>query len=103
MEKSGDRGSAKLFSLESHGHEELARALGLARGEYTIKWWWKYGQPAIDLLRGSLEVPGSKLGSTLSNLMNLNGPGLQVTASCFPYGIPVPEVFRVEVEISKSM
>ena len=102
MEKSADRGSAKLFLGESHGHEDLARAIGLARGEYQVKWWWKYGQPAIDVIRGSLEVPGGKLGSVVSSLMNLNGPELQVTAGCFPYGIPVPESFRVDVEIRKA-
>jgi hypothetical protein len=97
-----ERGSSKLFGLEAHDHDGLARALGMARGDYEVKWWWKYGQPAIDLIRASLEVPSAKLGPTVQSLMQLNGKELQVTAACFPYGIPVPEIFRVDVDIRKG-
>ena len=100
--KQGERGSAKLFSVESHDHHGLAAALGVARADYELKWWWKYGQPAIDLVRAQLEVKAAQLGSTVSQLMKLNGPQMQVSASCFPYGIPVPEVFRLELEIRKG-
>jgi hypothetical protein len=100
--KTPERGSAKLFALEAHDHEGIARALGAARGEYEVKWWWKYGQPAIDLIRGSLEVKAGQLGQTVAQLMQMNGKELQVTAECFPYGIPKPEVFRVEVELRKG-
>jgi hypothetical protein len=34
--------------------------------------------------------------------MRLNGPAVQVTAYCFPYGIPVPEWYRVEVDIRNA-
>lgn len=101
--KSGERGSARLFSIEPHDHEALASALGLARQDYELKWWWKYGQPAIDRIIGVLEVKGPKLGSTISGFMQMNGPDLQVTAQCFPHGIPKPEWFRVEVNIDRSM
>ena len=101
--KTAERGSAKLFALEPHDHEGIARALGVARGDYEVKWWWKYGQPAIDRIRGSLEVKAGQLGHTVAQLMELNGRELQVTAECFPYGIPKPEVFRIEVEVSKAL
>lgn len=100
--KHTERGSAKIFAIEAHDHQGLAAALGVARGEYEIKWWWKYGQPAIDLIRASIEVKTETLGTTVSQLMQMNGRELQVTAACFPYGIPRPEVFRLEVDIRKG-
>lgn len=93
------RGSSRLFSLESHDHEGIAKALGAARSDYTVKWWWKYGQPAIDRIEAQLEVTQSQLGATFTRLMTMNSDKLQVTARCFPYGQPVPEVFRLEVDI----
>lgn len=101
--KTPERGSAKLFALEPHDHEGIARALGVARGDYEVKWWWKYGQPAIDRIRASLEVKAGQLGHTVAQIMEMNGRELQVTAECFPYGIPKPEVFRIEVEVSKAL
>ncbi|MGS0997651.1 hypothetical protein ACVCL3_05270 [Rhodanobacter sp. UC4437_H4] len=97
-----NRGSAKLFALKPHDHAGIAKALGVARGDYEVKWWWKYGQPAIDLIQAQLEVNAKQLGPVVSQLMRLNGPTLQVSASCFPYGIPVPEWFRLEVNIRNA-
>jgi hypothetical protein len=102
-EKPAHRGSAKIFSIEPHNHEELAKAVGLARSDYTVKWWWKYGQPAIDRIVGVIEVDSKQLGPAISSFMQMNGTNLQVTAQCFPYGIPKPEVFRVQVEISQQV
>jgi len=96
------RGSSKLFDLEPDDHSALAKALGVAREKYEIKWWWKYGQPAIDRVTASgLTKPGN-LGSVLEQVMKLNSRELQVTASCFPYGIPVPDYYRVEVEARRN-
>jgi len=103
MEKAKDaeRGSAKLFLLERHDHDGLARALGLARGEYEVKWWWKYGTPAFDHVHAEIEVDAAHLGGTVSKLMQLNGSALQVTAECFPYGITDPG-FLVKVKLNKG-
>jgi hypothetical protein len=100
--KHPDRGSSKLFSLQPHDHEGIATALGIARAEYQVKWWWKYGQPAIDLVRATIEVRPAQLGATVSQLMHLNGPEVQVTTECFPHGMPRPDVFRLEVEMRKA-
>ena len=59
--------------------------------------------PAIDRIKAQFEVPGAQLGAAVNSLMQLNGRELQVTAECFPYGIPKPDVFRVEVDINKSV
>ncbi|MES1179153.1 MAG: hypothetical protein ABUL62_32865 [Myxococcales bacterium] len=101
MEKSVERGSEKLFLAEKHDPEGLARALGLARGDFEIKRWWKYGQPVIDRIDAEFQVGPAQLGPTVSQLMQLNGPLLEVTAECFPYGITNPE-YRLQVSLQKS-
>lgn len=103
IRKTADRGSAKLFTLKPDDHAGIAKALGLARSNYEVKWWWKYGQPAIDLIRAHIEVDRKQLGPVVSQLMQLNGPAMQVTAHCFPYGIPVPEWYRVELNIRNAV
>jgi hypothetical protein len=98
--KTAERGSHKVFGTASHDHEELARALGFARAEFEIKRWWKYGQPAIDLIEAELQVSSSNVGSTVARLMQLNAPNLQVITECFPFGITNPE-FRLQVTLQK--
>jgi hypothetical protein len=98
-EKAPERGSSKLFDIELHDHEALAKAVGLARTAYEVKWWWKYGQPAIDFVRLTVEVDGKQLGNTLTQFMQHNGPRTQVTAECFPYGVVQPDRYRVELGI----
>lgn len=99
--KSAERGSAKLFTVAAHEPDALAHALGLARGEYEIKRWWKYGQPAIDLIKAEFQVSAQSLGPTVSKLLLMNSQQLQVTAEVFPYGITNPE-FRLQVNIQKA-
>ncbi|UXI70050.1 hypothetical protein [Tahibacter amnicola] len=93
------RGSAKLFAVEAHDRDAITRAIGFARDDYQVKWWWKYGQPAIDLVRAHFEVKAENLGPLVDHLMKMNGPDFQVTAQCFPYGIPKPDLFRIEADI----
>ena len=80
VEKLAERGSSRLFTLETHDHEALAKAVGLARDTYEVKWWWKYGSPAIDRLGLTIEVEGTELGNTVAQFMRLNGGETQVTA-----------------------
>jgi len=96
------RGSAKLFAIDLHNHEALAHAIGAARDDYEVKWWWKYGTPAIDLVRLTIEVDAKQFGGTLSKFMQQNGRAQQVTAECFPYGIVQPDRYRVELAIRNS-
>jgi len=96
------RGSAKLFDIDLHNHGALAEAIGAARDDYEVKWWWKFGTPVIDLIQLSIEVDGRQLGNTLTNFMQQNGRELQVTAECFPYGIVQPDRYRVDLAIRLS-
>ena len=99
--KSAERGSAKLFSIEGNDHEGLARALGLARGDYILERWMKFGTPVVDRIEGTIQVQGEQLGDTVATFMKLNTAQLEVTAECFPYGIVDP-TFRLEVNIQKG-
>lgn len=84
------RGSSKLFAIKTNDHEALAKAIGLARGDFEIRWWWWYGQPAFDRLELGIEVNRAKLGDTLGRFMDQNGQGLRVTSEVFPFGIIDP-------------
>jgi hypothetical protein len=101
--KHAERGSSKLFAIEAGDREALAKAVGLARADYEVKWWWKYGQPAIDLVRLTIEVEGKQPGNTVSQFMQQNAQGMQVTAECFPYGIVQPDRYRVELNIQNRV
>jgi len=98
-ETTTERGSEKLFSFGKGDEAELARALGGAQNDYQVKWWWKYGQPAIDHIRADLEIPRDKFGAAISRIMEANGEKLQVTAEVFPNGMPRIEGYRVRLDI----
>ena len=92
------RGSDKLFSF---GKDEtaLAEALGAATNDYTVKWWWKYGQPKIDHVRADLEIPREKFGPAIARIMEASGPKLQVTAQIAPQGVDRVDSFRVTLDM----
>ena len=100
-QKKDERGSARIFDLAHHDHEGFAKALTRARQDYEVKWWWKYGQPAIDIIRATLEVKADALGGVVTEVMQLNRQGIQTTVEAFPYGLPAPDVFRLDVKIQK--
>ncbi|MBS0561782.1 MAG: hypothetical protein JSR21_17160, partial [Proteobacteria bacterium] len=57
----------------------------------------------IDLIRLTIEVDGKNFGSTISKFMQQNGAAMQVTAECFPYGIVVPDRYRVEFTVNSRV
>lgn len=86
MNEPKSRGSDKLGALTP---DALHKSLGLARGSYTIKRWWKYGQPKIDLVRATLDISDpNKAGEVIAGLIKQHGNGMQITIEGFPYGIP---------------
>lgn len=101
MAEETTRGSDRLFNFEAKDSGALAEAIGAARDEYRVKWWWKYGQPAIDRIKADLEIDRERFGGAIARIMELNGPRLQVTAEVFPYGLPNIEGFRVQLDISQ--
>lgn len=97
------RGSEKLFAIKGNDQAALLEALGAARGKFEVKWWWKYGQPRIDRILAEMTVPRDQVGSAISDLMLLNGQDVQVIVSCFPNGLPHPDMFRVEASFQRNV
>jgi hypothetical protein len=84
------RGSAHLFAIAAHDHDALAKAIGAARSDYEVKWWWKYGQPVIDKVVLGIEVNPAQLGATVTKFMGQNNLATRITGEVFPYGIVDP-------------
>lgn len=101
------RGSDKLwerlFGAETPKGEHLAEALSLAADEYTIKRWWKYGQPAIDLIRAVIEVEPANFAKVADSLIGLHGQNVQVKFEVFPYGIVAPDLLRLDLALERSV
>ena len=95
------RGSAALFAIKAHDHEALAKAVGLARTDYEVKWWWKYGTPAIDKIYLGIEVNPAQLGPTVAGFLNQNTQATRITGEVFPYGIIDPG-FLLEITAEKQ-
>jgi hypothetical protein len=93
----GDRGSSKLGATA----ESLEKALAAAQVSYKIERWWKYGQPAVDLVKGVINVTNvADAGKVLQHLISLQGK-LQVGIEVFPYGIINPDGVRINVNIDE--
>jgi hypothetical protein len=94
------RGSANLGALSP---EALHKAIGQARESYTIKRWWKYGQPAIDRVKAVLDVKEvASAGAVVGNLIKMHNQKSQVGVLVFPYGVPVIDGVRIELEIDQA-
>ena len=101
MSETLQRGSAELFNIKAHDHEALARAIGVARDSYEVKWWWKYGQPAIDKVALGIEVNPAQLGTTVAKFMDQNTQAVRVTGEVFPFGIINPG-FLIEITAERQ-
>jgi hypothetical protein len=94
-----ERGSSKLGA----SGESLQKALSAARVSYKIERWWKYGQPAIDLIKGVINVTNiAEAGRVVQELVALQGK-LQVGLEVFPYGIINPEGVRINVNLEEHV
>lgn len=105
MDKKADntRGSDRMFEMDMQDTSAISEAIGSARGDYEVAWWWKYGTPAlIDHIRGGLNVRPDRIGQTLEQLLKLNKSDVQVSARVFPKGLTNPDVFQVELEMRRS-
>ncbi len=102
-QRGSDKLWERLFDAEAPKGEHLAKALSVAESEFTIKRWWKYGQPAIDLVRGVLEVDPASFGKVVGSLIGLHGEQVQVHFEVFPYGIVAPDLLRVDFDLERTV
>ena len=102
MAESTTRGSDALFTFGAKDEAALTAALGAAANDYQVKWWWRYGQPAIDRIRVDLEIPRENFARAFTAIMEANSRQLQVTAEVFPQGVEKLDGYRVSVEIQQA-
>lgn len=94
------RGSSKLGAMS---RETLHRNINAARESYQLERRWKYGQPAIDRVSAVLNVTEIGVaGSILDSIIKLQGEERQIGVLVFPYGIPVVDGVRIEVNIDEA-
>jgi hypothetical protein len=99
MSEEQKRGSSKLGAMSS---DDLHKAIGAARESYKIERWWKYGQPAIDRISAVLDITNvATAGSIIGNIIKMQGAERQIGVVVFPYGIPVFDGVRLEVNIDQ--
>lgn len=86
------RGSSRLremlFESKTPSHEDLLRAIAGAREDFKVLRWWKYGQPAIDRIKATLDVQTERVGGVIQELISGHGVEVQVGLDVFPYGLP---------------
>jgi hypothetical protein len=102
------RGSEKvwqrIFDAAPPSPEELGKAITAAQGSYKVERWWKYGQPAIDVIRAVLDARLDHAGAVVQDLVNAHGPEVQVNLDgAFPYGVPRPEGVRIHVSFERGL
>ena len=108
MAQEAARGSAKLwdrvFETDAPTDEKLGEAVARGQESYTVLRWWKYGQPAIDRIKATLDVAtidsgrliGEILGSGLGNRAN-------IVVEAFPYGLPKLDRTQVNVTFERNV
>lgn len=107
MEEQKERGSSKVwarvFESDAPTNEELTRSLAAAGQDYRVLRWWKYGQPAIDRIKATLDVRFENAGPLVQEILSANGKELQVSLDAFPYGIPDLEGVMLNVVFEREI
>ena len=102
------RGSEKLwdriFEQDQPTHAKLGEAVAAARQSYRVLRWWKYGQPAIDRIRTTLDVAAADSGSLIQDILNsAGGNRANIVLEAFPYGLPQLERVQVNVTFERNV
>jgi hypothetical protein len=102
------RGSEKLwdriFEHDQPTHARLGEAVAAARENYKILRWWKYGQPAIDRVRTTLDVATADSGLLIQDILHSAGANkAAIILEAFPYGVPQLERVQVDVTFQRNV
>ena len=97
------RGSEKLwdriFEHDQPTPAKLGEAVAAARESYRVLRWWKYGQPAIDRIRTTLDVATADSGKLIQDILHsAAGNRANIVLEAFPYGLP--QLDRVQVNVT---
>lgn len=97
---SAARGSEKLLARDSFKftQDHAARLQGIvSKHEAKFVKWWLLGQPDPDVVFAGIQVDRlDKVGSVIEALL---GEQYIVNLDVFPYGIPYPDIFQINLRI----
>jgi hypothetical protein len=104
QQRGSDKLSESLFSGEKVTRATVAKHLfGAAGVKYQLmRWWWK-GQPAIDFLHSTVQIPRRDVGGLVGHLADLQNEQLQVTIEVFPFGTPKPDLAQINVTLQQNL
>ena len=101
------RGSEKLWDrIFEHEptHAKLGEAVAAARESYRVLRWWKYGQPAIDRIRTTLDVATAESGPLIQDILRSAASNkANIVLEAFPYGVPQLERVQVDVTFERNL
>ncbi len=102
------RGSEKLwdriFEHDDPTQAKLGEAVAAARESYRVLRWWKFGQPAIDRIKTTLDVPTAESGQLIQDILrSAGGNRANITLEAFPYGLPQLERVQVDVTFERNV
>lgn len=108
MAQEAARGSAKLwdrvFETEAPTDDNLGQAVARGGESYKVLRWWKYGQPAIDRIKATLEVPTMESGRLIQDILgSAGGNGANIILEAFPYGLPKLDRTQVDVIFERNV
>jgi hypothetical protein len=102
------RGSTKLwdnvFDAEPPTQAALGEHVAAAKQTYQVLRWWKYGQPAIDRIKTTLDIATVDSGPVIQDILNSAiGNKANITLDAFPYGLPKLDRVQVNVIFEKDI
>ena len=108
MAQEAARGSAKLwdrvFETDAPTDANLGEAVARGGESYKVLRWWKYGQPAIDRIRTTLDVATADSGRLVQDILgSAGGNRANIILEAFPYGLPKLDRTQLDVTFERNM
>jgi hypothetical protein len=108
MAQEAARGSAKLwdrvFETDAPTDAKLGEAVARGQTTYQVLRWWKYGQPAIDRIRTTLDVATIDSGQLVQEILSsAGGNKANIYLDAFPYGLPKLDRTQLNVTFERDV
>lgn len=108
MAQEAARGSAKLwdrvFDTDAPTDAQLGEAVARGGESYRVLRWWKYGQPAIDRIKTTLDVATIDSGRLIQDILgSAAGNRSNIVLEAFPYGLPKLDRTQIDVLFERNV